>query len=182
MLFLPIQVSVGIGAALSLVLYAYESSNDISIVQLVKRDDGLIEERRPAKLLASNQVTVIDVYGHLFYAGSRTLARLLPKLNGAENPVVILRLRGRKRMGATLVEVLSTYAKALSEARGRLYLSGVSDEAYDLLTGAGKLRLGTPVPVFEATPILGESTERAYAEGSAWLVEHAGDSHPTRGS
>ena len=182
MLFVPIQVSVGIGAALSTVLYAYESSSEIFIVQLVKRDDGLIEERRPAKLLAGNQVTVFDVYGHLFYAGARTLGRLLPKPNGAENSVVVLRLRGRKRMGATLVEVLSAYARTLNEVGGRLYLSGVSDQAYDLLNGSGKLRLGTPVTVFEATTILGESTERAHAKGNAWLVEQGGDLHPTRGS
>ncbi len=182
-LFLPIQASVCIGAALSMVLYAYELSNETSIVQLIRRGDGLIEERRPPKLLTNNQVTVLDVYGHLFYAGARTLARLLPKPDDTENPVVILRLRGRKRMGATLVEVLSSYAKALSEAHGRLYLSGVSDEAYDLLTGPGKLRLATPVPVFGATPILGESTERAYAEANAWLVEQGADSfRATEGS
>ena len=182
MLFVPIQVSVGIGAALSTVLYAYESSSEIFIVELVKRDDGLIEERRPAKFLAGNQVTVFDVYGHLFYAGARTLARLLPKPNGAENPVVVLRLRGRKRIGATLVEVLSAYAKALNKADGRLYLSGVSDQAYGLLNGSGKLRLGTPVTVFEATPILGESTDQAYAKGKAWLVEQGNGVDPSGSS
>jgi SulP family sulfate permease len=178
MLFLPIQVSVAIGAALSTILYAYESSNEIVIVQLVKRDDGFIEERRPPQFLTSNQVTVFDVYGNLFYAGARTLARLLPQPNGAENSVVVLRLRGRKRIGATLVEVLSAYAETLNDAGGRLYLSGVSDHAYDLLNKSVKLRLSTPVTVLGATPVLGESTDRAYASGTAWLVEQ-GDSNPT---
>jgi hypothetical protein len=59
----------------------------------------------------------------------------------------------------------------LNRAGGRLYLSGVSDHAFDLLNGSGKLHLSPPVNVFEATSIVGESTEMAHAEGTAWLVE-----------
>ena len=75
-------------------------------------------------------MTVLDVYGHLFYAGARTLERLLPTPEGAQNPVVVLRLRGRKNLGATLVEVLANYADKLQEAHGRLYLTGISEGAY----------------------------------------------------
>jgi SulP family sulfate permease len=70
-----------------------------------------------------------------------------------------------------LAEVLSAYATTLNRAGGRLYLSGVSDQAYELLNGSGKLHLSAPVNVFEATSIVGESTEKAHAEGTAWLVE-----------
>jgi hypothetical protein len=50
----------------------------------------------------SKCATVLDVYGHLFYAGARTLEKLLPSsAHGAESPVVILRLRGRAILGAT---------------------------------------------------------------------------------
>jgi SulP family sulfate permease len=112
-LFLPIQAAVGFGVVLSALLYVNQSSTDISVVELVKRSDGSIEEREPPKRLASNKVTVLDVYGYLFYAGARTLERLLPKVNGVENPAVILRLRGHTNMGATLVEVLSNYADKL---------------------------------------------------------------------
>ena len=68
---------------LSALLYVNDSSTDISVVELVKREDGLIEEHKAAKQLRSNKVTVLDVYGHLFYAGARTLERLLPKPGGA---------------------------------------------------------------------------------------------------
>src|SRR5690606_39443365 len=68
MLFLPIQAAVGFGVVLSAFLYINRSSTDVSVVQLIKREDGLIEERPPAKSLPSNTVTVLDVYGHLFYA------------------------------------------------------------------------------------------------------------------
>jgi sulfate permease, SulP family len=175
MLFLPIQGAVGLGAILSALLYVYESSNDISVVELRKRDDGRIEEHRPPKRLAANKVTVLDVYGPLFYAGARTLARLLPEPQDAENPAVILRLRGRRTIGATLVEVLSDYAAKLKATNGRLYLTGVDEKAYDQAVQSGKLRLTGPVRAYEVTPIIGESTREAYNDAQAWLVGQGDD-------
>ncbi|HKY42564.1 MAG TPA: SulP family inorganic anion transporter [Pyrinomonadaceae bacterium] len=169
-LFLPIQAAVGFGVVLSALLYVNESSTDIAVVELVKRDDGLIEEHKPPKQLQSNKVTVLDIYGHLFYAGARTLARLLPRLNGAQNAVVILRLRGRTNIGATLVEVLANYADKLQEANGRLYLTGISEKAYEQVVRTGKLRLTGPVRAYEATPIVWQSTHEAVADARTWLV------------
>jgi SulP family sulfate permease len=161
---------------LSALLYVNQSSTDISIVELVKRSDGLIEERKPPQRLPSNKVTVLDVYGYLFYAGARTLERLLPKPNGTENPVVILRLRGRTNLGATLVEVLANYANKLQESHGRLYLTGISEEAYEQMVRTGKLRLTGPVRVYEATAFRGQSTREAHADAETWLVGKTSES------
>jgi sulfate permease, SulP family len=169
-LFLPIQAAVGFGVVLSALLYVNQSSTDISIVELVKRPDGLIEERKPPKRLPSNKVTVLDVYGYLFFAGARTLERLLPKPGGAENPVVILRLRGRSNLGATLVEVLANYANKLQESQGRLYLTGIGEDAYEQIVRTGKLRLTGPVRIYEATAVRGQSTREAHADAETWLV------------
>jgi SulP family sulfate permease len=169
-LFLPIQAAVGIGVALSALLYLNKSSTDVSVVELVERPDGRIEERRPPGQLPDNTVTVLDVYGHLFYAGARTLERLLPNPQGAHHPVVALRLRGRTTVGATLIEVLAKYADKLRAADGRLYLTGISTEAYDQIVRTSKLRLSGPVRAYEATPILGQSTREAYADAQTWLA------------
>lgn len=178
-LLLPIQAAVGIGVVLSALLYVNESSTDIAVVELVKREDGLIEEHKAPKNLPSNKVTVLDVYGHLFYAGARTLERLLPKTNGAENPVVVLRLRGRTKLGATLVEVLDNYAGKLEQADGRLYLTGISENAREQMIRTGKLQLSGPVQVYEATEVRGESTQEAHADAQSWLVKKtAGERRP----
>lgn len=169
-LFLPIQVAVGIGVVLSAFLYLSESSTDLSVVELAERPDGRIEERQAPRRLPSNQVTMLDVYGALSFAGSRMLERLLPSPRDARHPVVILRLRGRTTVGATLIDVLSNYADQLQAAHGRLYLVGIGDEAHDQLIRTGKLRLHGPVRVYEATPIRGQSTREAYANARAWLV------------
>jgi SulP family sulfate permease len=171
-LFLPIQAAVGLGVVLSALLYLNEASTDVSVVALVKRPDGRIEEGQAPRQLPSNQVTVLDVYGHLFYAGARTLAQQLPRPDGAEKPVVVLRLRGRPTVGATLVEVLSNYAEKLKAGGGRLYLTGVSESAYDQIVRSGKMRLTGPVRVYEATATRGESTDEAYRDAHNWLVEN----------
>jgi SulP family sulfate permease len=169
-LFLSVQAAVGIGVLLSALLYVSRSSTDVSLVRLVKRPDGEIEEHDPPKRLPSNAVTVIDVYGHLFYAGARTLERLLPIPQGAQNPAVVLRLRGLTNAGATLMEVLANYADKLAEVNGRLYLSGINEDVHDQLVRAGKLRLSGPVQIYEATPVRLEATRKAVADARAWLV------------
>lgn len=172
-LFLSIQAAVAIGVALSALLYVNRSSTDISLVKLMERPDGRIEEREPPKRLSSNTVTVIEVYGRLFYAGARTLERLLPSPEGARNSVVVLRLRRLTNVGATLLEVLSNYAGKLEAVNGRLYLSGISEHVHDQIVRTGKLHLSGPVQAFEATPIRGQSTQAAVADAQTWLVKQS---------
>jgi SulP family sulfate permease len=169
-LLLPIQAAVGIGVALSALLYVFGASTDVALVELVERPDGQLEEHEAPKRLASHQVTVLDVYGHLFFAGARTLERLLPAPNDAENPVVILRLRGRTTFGATLIDVLARYADKLEAVNGRLYLTGISEGAHDHVRRSGKLHLTGPVRAYPATSVIGQSTRRAYADAQTWLV------------
>lgn len=95
---------------------------------------------------------------------------MLPDPQGADRPVVVLRLRGRTQVGATLVEVLSVYADELARAGGRLYLSGVSDHANSQLVASGKIRLDGPVTVERASSVVGSSTGRAVEAAEEWLV------------
>lgn len=169
-LLLPIQAAVGIGVALSALLYVFAASADISVVELVKRPDGQLQERTPPKELPGNAVTVLDVYGSLFFAGARTFEGLLPAPQEAENPVVVLRLRGRPNMGATLVDVLANYAGKLDNVNGRLYLTGISADAYEQVSHSGKLRLTGPVRAYEASTIRGQSTHEAFEDAQAWLA------------
>ena len=170
-LVLAIQLAVLIGVALSIALYVIADASDISVVQLVRREDDRIEEHEPARALESDSVTVLDIYGHLFFAGARTLESRLPRVGQARNPAVVIRLRGRTDVGATLVDVLATYAETIREAGGRLYLTGLGDGVRNELARSGKLRLDGPVQAYEATSIIGDSTRRAAADASAWLVE-----------
>ncbi len=168
-LVLPIQVAVATGVLLSALLYVIRSSIDVSVVQLVELPDGRIEERIAPRELPGGEATVLNVYGHIFYAGARKLERLLPRPSGRA-PVVILRLRGHTEYGATLVGVLVDYADLLGQVGGRLYLSGIAKDAIARLEQDRRFHLEGPVRVYEATPIIGESTRLALADAEAWLA------------
>jgi SulP family sulfate permease len=112
----------------------------------------------------------LDISGSLFFAGARTLEELLPSPAGAENPVVVLRLRGYVRMGATFLEVLDNYSDKITAAGGRLYLSGVDEQAYEQIRRTRQLDLSGPVSVYAASAIQGESSQQAYADAMAWTL------------
>jgi sulfate permease, SulP family len=171
-LFLPVAAAVGIGVALSLMLQLNQEAMDLAVVELVPRDDGRFEERPPPAALVSGQVTVLDVYGSLLYAGARTLQARLPDPAGARSPAVVLRLRRRTSLGATFIKVVSDYADRLADVNGRLYLSGLEPSLTQRLRRTGQIE--GPVRTFEATPIVGESTHAAYLDAEAWLVASGG--------
>jgi len=171
-LLLSIPLAVAVGVAVSIILYVASSASDIAVRALVSRGDGLFAEVPPPARLPSETVTVLDVYGSLFFAGARTLAETLPSPVGASRPVVVLRLRGRTRAGSTLIEVLDEYADKLRDVGGRLYLSGVQPELAEQLRDAGKLDIEREVWITPAHEIVGSSTRDAIAQANAWL------SHP----
>jgi sulfate permease, SulP family len=171
-LFLPVAVAVGIGVALSLLLQLNQDALDLAVVELVPRDDGRFEERPPPPALTSLHVTVLDVYGSLLYAGARTLEAHLPDPGEARAPAVVLRLRGRTSLGATFVKVVTDYAGRLEDSGGRLYLSGLESSLTEQLHRTG--HVDGPVRIFDATPLIGESTQAAYQDATAWLVKARG--------
>ena len=83
-LFLPVAAAVGIGVALSLLLQLNTEAMDLTVVELVPHDGGRFEERPAPATLTSHHVTVLDVYGSLPYAGSRTLQAHLPDPVGCQ--------------------------------------------------------------------------------------------------
>jgi SulP family sulfate permease len=145
---------------------------DLRAVELVPTDHQLRQEAAPSSL-TSHRVTLLDVYGSLFYAGARTLQARLPQVGEAEAPAVVLRLRGRTSLGATFFRVLGDYAGQLDAAGGRLYVSGLDPDMAALLARTVPVSLAPPERTFGATPILGESTWAALHEAQAWVV------HPT---
>lgn len=172
-LFLPVAAAVGIGVALSLLLQLNTEAMDLVVVELVPLGAGRFEEHPPPSALTSHHVTILDVYGSLLYAGTRTLAAHLPSPAGTQSPVVVLRLRGRTSLGATFVKVVSEYADRLAGTGGRLYLSGLQPSLIELLHRTG--HIDGPVHAFEATPVVGESTQAAYLDAATWLVKTRGE-------
>jgi len=169
-LVLPVAAAVGIGVSLSLLLQLGQEAEDLTVMRAqLSDDDRFVEQPAPAKL-ASDEVTLLHVYGSLQFAGARTLQVRLPDPAGATRPVVILRLRGRSRLGTTSFIVLADYAEHVRAAGGHLFLSGVDPELAEQLIRTRRVDLEDAVTVLKASATVGESTRDAYAQAHAWLA------------
>jgi sulfate permease, SulP family len=168
-LFLPVAAAVGIGVALSLLLQLNRGAMDLAVVELRRRPDGRLEEVAAPPELPGRTVTMLDVYGSLYYAGARTLEARLPNPAGSELPVVVLRLRGRTSFGATAVTVLRGYARRLEALGGRLYLSGMDPNAVAPFVRAGHITADGPIEIVTASSVIGASTDEAYERATSWL-------------
>lgn len=173
-LLLPVAEAVFVGVALSIILQLNREALDLRVVELELREDGHLVERPGPARLGDRQITALDVYGSLYYAGARTLQAQLPDPTGVDAPVVIIRLRGRTDLGSTSVVVLSDYAGRLEAAGGRLYLSGLDPTLVGQLRRTGRLDPKDNVRVFLADPVLGESSRAAYRDAQAWLASLPG--------
>jgi SulP family sulfate permease len=168
-LVLSIPAAVGIGVLLTLALFVISSANEVTVRALVRGPDGRLREMEPPRNLPSQATTILAVYGSLFFAGARKFEELLPDPTGSRQPAVVIRLRGRQRLGATLIEVLDTYAAELELVGGKLYLSGIADATAIQLKRSGKLDPDAAVEVFPASAEIGASTEAAVASATEWL-------------
>lgn len=177
---LPLEYSIYIGVGLSLLMYAYTSSNRLTVVQLVPTGDNHFREAPVPRTLTSGQPTVISVYGHLYFAAVETLAHALPDPAGAERPVVVLRLRGNEYLGSTGIHLLEWYATQLRAAGGRLMLAGISLTVAQQLQRTGTLDWLGQENVFTAGETLFSATEDALRQAQEWLA--APPDEPTRPS
>ncbi|WP_420810936.1 SulP family inorganic anion transporter [Desertimonas flava] len=168
-LLLPVPAAVGLGVVVSLLLQLNQEAIDLAVVELVP-SGGRIAERPAPALARSDGVTVLAVYGSLFYAGARTLQSQLPDPSGTRHAAVVLRLRGRTTLGATFFLVVAAYARQLAEGGGRLYLSGLSSEINEGLRSGRGLATAGSVHLFPATELVGDSTRAAIVDAEAWLV------------
>ena len=169
-LFLPVTAAVGIGVGLSLLLQVNQEAVDLTVVRLTHGENrSLVESPAPATL-PSREVTVLDVYGSLLFAGARTLQTRLPDPAGSEQPVVVLRLRGRTTLGATAFIVLADYAEQLHSDGGHLFLSGVGPDLLEQLRHTHRVDLRDAVTVIPASETILESTQKAYDDAEEWLA------------
>ena len=164
-LVLPIAAAVAIGVALSLMLQLNQEAVDLRVVALEPTGDGGLRETAAPSRLRSGEVTVLEIYGSLLFAGARTLQARLPDVGDAIGPAVVLRLRGRVHLGTTFLVVISEYQDGLEAAGGRLFLSGVDPSLARQLHSAR-----AEIQAFPATDVLGESTLAAYDAAATWAA------------
>ena len=168
-LVIPLQYAVLAGAAISVLKYIYLASLDVRVVEIVDCHERPRESAAP-EALADDRVTVLDIYGSLFFAAGPKVRQCLPAADGARRAVVVLRLRGRGTLHSTTIALIRDYAAELAGGGGRLYLAGVGAEMEDQLRRTGLLRELGPDAVLPATDELYGSCDAAQRRGREWLA------------
>jgi SulP family sulfate permease len=170
-LILPVQWAVFLGVALSILVYVARASSDIEVREVLRREDGLFDERPAPTQLSDNSITILHVWGSLFFSGAHTLQDRLPEVGDAQQAVVILRLRGRSQIGSTFIQVLERYAQQLQANGGKLMLAGVSEHVMEQLAKTETFESIPQEDVFLATDTLGRATLDAMDAAEQWLAE-----------
>ena len=170
-LVMPVQYAVLLGVALSIVTHIYSSSLDVRVAELIRLDDGRIAESVTSETLRPNAVTILQIYGSVFYAGAQVAEGMLPDTQGARNAILILRLRGRADVGSTFLDVIERYRQRLEDEGGTLMLAGVGPALYEQLERTGYLGSIGDENVFKATRVVTDSTDSAIAEAERRLSQ-----------
>jgi SulP family sulfate permease len=171
-LVMPLQYAVLLGVAISILLFVFQQSNTLRIVEWDIQETGWPIERPVPEQIESGRVTVLFIYGNLFYAAADIFEKKLPSADGTSRAVVILLLRGYEDIGSTVMAVLRRYTQALQANGGKLILAGVSPGLRDQLQRTGLLRMIGRENIFLATGTIGEAGNAALRAATDWLAEH----------
>ncbi len=172
-LIVPLQFAVLMGVALSILLQTISQSNKVVVTQWVLQPQGFPLEQPAPKQLPSHRLTLLHVYGSLFFAAAKSMEELLPAVGETSHAVVAINLRGHSEIGSTFVTVLQRYAQGLQSHESKLMLVGVDTAVRDQLAKTGALAIIGEENVFIATPQLGVALNQAVAAANAWLDQAA---------
>jgi SulP family sulfate permease len=172
-LAVPLQYAVLIGVAVSTLQYVSSASLDVKVRRLVREGKGRFREEDPPARLPDGEVTVLDVYGSIFYAATDVIADKLPDVRGSRSAVLVLRLRGRGEVGSSAIGLFHRYATDLQKGGGALLLAGVGHGMADQLERTGIVEILGAHSIFPAHSLVYQSTEDAFEEGRRRLPEQS---------
>jgi SulP family sulfate permease len=168
-LFLPVQTAIFLGVVIQIFLFIFQSSERMTIMELVPTEDGDFEERPSPAELISNQVTMLLPYGSLFFAAAIDFEEEAPKVGEAKNSAVIVILRGRLNLGSTAIAVFERYAKSIQESGGQLFLAEVSESVQAQLEKTGALEVIGKDNVLPGGDRMFTSLRQVYNHAQSWI-------------
>jgi len=168
-LLVPLQYAVLLGMVLSILLHVFRQSNKVFVRQWVLQPEGFPVEQEAPRQLPSRRLTLLHIYGSLFFAAAKNLEEMLPQAEGSTHAVAAISLRGKSEIGSTFITVLQRYAQTLQANNSKLMLVGVDEAVRNQLAKTGTLALIGEENIFVATTQLGVALNQAVAAANAWL-------------
>ena len=172
-MLIPLQFSVLVGVGLSVIMFVIRQSSRLVTRRILFHDDDRLEEVDPPLDLPANEVVVLHPYGPIFFASATTLVEQMPSVTpSSKNSVVILRVRGADDAGATLIDVLRTYARALREVDSKLVIVTNNPRLIEQIDDATSSDVIGQENLYRGTAFMFETVKQAYDDAEAWVAEH----------
>jgi SulP family sulfate permease len=175
-MLIPLQFAVLIGVGASMMLYVIRQSNQISLQRLRVDDERHLLDDDPPDELPADTVVLLEPVGSLFFAAAPAFEAMLPKVTDqSSNSVVVIRLRGRDDVGATLIEVFVRYASALHDVESKLVLASVQPRVQDQLKATGMMNDLGEHNIYGPGRWRTDTLLTAYDDANAWVARTADD-------
>jgi SulP family sulfate permease len=169
-LFAPLQVAVGIGVLLSVVMFIYRSAEAVQIKRVVPQLDGTFIDDDVPEVLPSAEIVALLPVGSLFFAGAAEFEEHLPEVGEAQRTVVIIGLRDRDEIGSTFVRIIERYAKQLDGSGNKLMLAGMNDRIIQQLRRTELMELLGKEDIIPAEPQYFGPLNKALAKARLWIA------------
>ncbi|MEQ8677014.1 MAG: SulP family inorganic anion transporter [Aggregatilineales bacterium] len=178
-LLLPLEYSIYLGVIVSSAIYVYTSASKIKMVRFVPTDNNRFREVPVPEYLPDNEVVVLSVSGHLFFAAMRQLDLLMPHIKPeTRHPVIILRLRDNTYLGNTGVRFLQKLHATLKAHDGLLIILGLNDEIMGQLKRANMIPFLGEENLFFANEVIFAALDNALAHAEKWLAAKQAEDTP----
>jgi SulP family sulfate permease len=177
-LFAPLQVAVGIGVLLSVIMFIYRSAEAVQIKRVVPQPDGTFINDDVPEVLPSGEIVALLPVGSLFFAGAAEFAEHLPEVGEARRTVVIIGLRDRDEIGSTFVRIIERYAKQLDGSGNKLMLAGMNDRIVEQLKRTELMELLGKEDIIPAEPQYFGPLNKALAKAQLWIESEDSEDKP----
>jgi SulP family sulfate permease len=168
-MLVPLQYAVLVGVGLSVVMFVLQQSTRL-VVKRILIERGEMREVEPPAVVPPREVVVVQPYGSVFFATATTLESGLPRpTSESRHSVVILRIRGADEVGATVLDVLGRYARALRAVDSKLVVVTDNPRILRQLRVTGAMAQLGEDNVYRGTEWVGRTLREAYADAEEWI-------------
>jgi sulfate permease, SulP family len=169
-LFMPVQYAVLIGVLLSFTLYFLTSSRLVKLHRRELVNESWFKEIAMPAEIESEVIHIFAVDGDLHFAGARILENQWPLIAPqTRRPVIILEMRGRNNIGATLTEVIENFYEKIKKAGGRFYITELGENSFAAFQAQATPEVLEGIELLKKEEIIGKSTIQAVQEAQDWL-------------
>ncbi|MDY7103578.1 MAG: SulP family inorganic anion transporter [Actinomycetota bacterium] len=179
-LLIPLQYAVLVGVGLSVLLFVIRQSSRLVTRRVVLRPDGRAIETEPPEQLPPDEVVVLQPYGAVFFATASVLLDQMPEVTPeSRRSVVVLRIRGADDAGATLLDVLTGYARSLREHDCKLVVVTDNERLISQLHRTGTADVIGHGNIYRGTEVIGETMRRAHDDAIEWVARRSSEGGAT---